>query len=318
MGTAMATHLAGRGHRVHLWMRHPDDVAAITATGASPHLPSVPLPDRVVATSDAADLLTAEALLVAIPSKFLRGQLRQLATVLRERSQPVISVVKGLEVDTFARPSAIIRDELGERPVACLSGPSHAEEIAVGLPASLVAASDEADWARRVQTLATGLRFRVYTNDDLTGTELAGGLKNIMGLAAGISDGIGYGDNAKAALLTRATAEMQRFGAAMGADAATFAGLAGIGDLITTCTSRHGRNRAVGQRLGQGERLEAILDDMGGSVAEGVPTTQAVHALARSRGWELPIVAEVHAVLFDGKSPTDACDSLMTRPLRAE
>jgi glycerol-3-phosphate dehydrogenase (NAD(P)+) len=230
---------------------------------------------------------------------------------------PVVSVIKGIESGTLSRPSMIMSETLGPRPVIVLSGPCHAEEAARRLPASLVAASEDADWAVRVQDAFTTDRFRVYTNRDVIGVEVAGALKNVIAIAAGISDGLGYGDNAKSALMTRGIVEMMRFGVALGAQPTTFWGLAGIGDLITTCVSPHGRNRRVGERLARGETLAAISTEMTG-VAEGVSTCPAVIGLASKHGVEMPIATEVHRVLFEGKDPVEATDSLMQRPPKSE
>lgn len=280
-------------------------------------LPGVPIPDSVQITADVAEAADgARFLVAAIPSKFLRAALTAIAGRLADDC-PVISVIKGLELDTFLRPSEIIAEVLGPRAVVALGGPSHAEEIARRLPASVVAAGDDLALARDVQEMFTTDRFRVYTNPDITGVELAGALKNVIAIAAGICDGLDYGDNAKSALMTRGLVEITRFGCAFGAEPATFAGLAGMGDLITTCISPYGRNRMVGRRLGRGESLDAIVDSMSG-VAEGVTTTKSVFGLAERKGIEMPITAEVHAVLFEGKSPVEATDSLMARPLKEE
>jgi glycerol-3-phosphate dehydrogenase (NAD(P)+) len=198
-----------------------------------------------------------------------------------------------------------------------LSGPSHAEEVGRGLPTSVVAASTDDALARRVQKLFSSDRFRVYTSPDVVGVEIAGALKNVIAIAAGIGDGLGSGDNAKAALMTRGLVEMSRLGAALGARKSTFSGLSGLGDLVTTCTSRFGRNRELGERIGRGESLEAILAGMA-KVAEGVPTTKAVRALARKLGVEVPITSEVHRILFGGKDPRVAVRDLMRRGKKAE
>jgi glycerol-3-phosphate dehydrogenase (NAD(P)+) len=229
----------------------------------------------------------------------------------------VLSLATGLEVDTFSRPTEIIPQVIGERPVATLSGPSHAEEVSRGLPTSVVVASADYELARWVQSHFRGERFRVYTNDDLVGVELGGALKNVIGIAAGISDGLGFGDNTKSALLTRGLAEIARFGVALGAEHETFFGLAGIGDLITTCISRHGRNRAVGERLGKGEKLAAILASMK-MVAEGVYTTRSVHDRAARMGIDVPITSEVYRVLYEDKNPLHAVTDLMLRTPRGE
>ncbi|MGL4554808.1 MAG: NAD(P)H-dependent glycerol-3-phosphate dehydrogenase, partial [Gemmataceae bacterium] len=244
------------------------------------------------------------------------------ATMQRVRAEggvprAVVSLTKGIEVGTFARPSQILAEVLGTDEVAVLSGPSHAEEVSRGLPTSVVAASADETLAVAVQRHFSTGRFRVYSNLDPVGVELAGALKNVMGLAAGICDGLGYGDNARAALMTRGLVEMTRFGVASGAEPATFAGLAGLGDLITTCVSPHGRNRAVGVRLGRGERLADILGGMS-QVAEGVTTTKAVHDRAEQAGLDLPICAEAYRVLYEGKPPVEAVAALMGRSPKGE
>ena len=318
MGTAMALHLVDLGHAVTLWTRTGAKAERLRSERSNPLLPGHPLPAALSITADAAAAVAADWHLLAVPSKYLRAQLETLSASLGDRPRRFISVIKGIENDSLARPTQIVAETLPATSLTCLSGPSHAEEIAAKQPTSMVAASEDEAAAAAVQELFNSDRLRVYTNRDLTGVELAGALKNVFGLAAGICDGIGFGDNAKAALLTRAVTEMQRFGAAFGAAEDTFAGLAGIGDLIATCTSRHGRNRSVGERLGRGESLDQILDSMGGSVSEGVPTTASIFAMSRRRGIEMPIVDEVHAVLFDGKSVASAAASLLTRPVRSE
>lgn len=319
MATACAVLLSDHADAtVSLWVRSPEHLEELKTQRENRRLlPGVKIPPCVDITADiAAAVDQADLLLAAIPTKYLRETLTEIAPALT-RHRPVISVIKGLENDTFLRPSQIIEETLGSRSVVVLSGPSHAEEIARRLPASVVAASGDISLARRVQGLFSTDRFRVYTNQDLIGVELAGALKNVIAIAAGICDGLGFGDNAKSALMTRGIVEMQRFGVALGAEAQTFNGLAGIGDLITTCISPHGRNRAVGERLGRGEQLDAILASMD-AVAEGVNTTRSVHDLAGQRGIELPITAAVHAVLFEGQSPLEATTSLMDRPPKGE
>lgn len=281
-------------------------------------LPGVNLPDSISITADlSAALAGTELLIVAVPTAFLRSALVAVAKNLPAKC-PIVSVVKGIENGTFLRPSEIIRQTLGDhRPVAALCGPSHAEEFARRLPCSVVVAATDATLARTVQEAFTTDRFRVYTNPDLIGVELAGALKNVIAIAAGICDGLKYGDNAKAALLTRGIVEITRFGVALGAQAETFAGLAGIGDLITTCYSRFGRNRFVGERLGQGARLDDILKEIKG-VAEGVATCRSVFDMFRARGIDMPITTEVYRVLFENKPAAAATESLMMRPLRSE
>ncbi len=319
MATACAIVLAEHsGQAVSIWARNPDfarDMATLRFNRRL--LPDVRIPDGIEITSDVeAAVAGADVFIAAIPTAFLRQALTDISEKLPS-GVPVVSTIKGLENETFARPSEIITSVLGPRPVAVLGGPCHAEEAARRLPASVVIASDNEAFAAQAQSLFATDRFRVYTNRDLIGVELAGALKNVIAIAAGTCDGLGYGDNAKSALITRGLAEMTRFGKAMQADEKTFFGLAGLGDLITTCVSRHGRNRAVGERLGKGESLTDILASMT-AVAEGVTTARSIHNLATERGIDMPITRQVFAVLFEGKSPAAATDSLMQRPQRGE
>ncbi|WP_437187396.1 NAD(P)H-dependent glycerol-3-phosphate dehydrogenase [Planctomicrobium sp. SH668] len=319
MATAIAILLSEHaGQDVSIWTRNEEAAKRILKSRQNEKLlPGISIPERVQITHDIQEAVDgSEFLVAAIPSQFLRSTLETLAPHLT-KNRPVISVVKGIENSTFLRPSQIIEEILGSRTVVSLTGPSHAEEIARRLPASVVAASGDVAFAQKVQSLLSTDRFRIYTNQDLIGAELAGALKNIIGIAAGICDGLGYGDNAKSALMTRGIVEISRFGIAMGAEAETFAGLAGIGDLITTCISRHGRNRMVGERLGRGETLQQILGSME-SVAEGVSTTRAVHDLAEQKGIDMPITTQVYRVLFEGVSPREVTDNLMNRPHRGE
>jgi len=319
MGTSCAVLLAEQpGRDVRLWSRNPEHAAQMHAARENAKLlPGVPLGKNITVTSSVADATAGtDFIVVAIPTAYLRNTLTPLRPGIREQV-PLVSVVKGLELSTFLRPSEILREVLGERDVVTLCGPSHAEEIARRLPASVVVAGTNLAVAEQVQAMFTTDRFRVYTNKDIVGVELSAALKNVVAIAAGISDGLKYGDNAKAALLTRGIVEITRFGITLGADPETFAGLAGIGDLITTCFSRFGRNRRVGERLGMGTPLSQILTELNG-VAEGVTTCRSVHDLARSRGIDLPIINEVYQVLFEGKSPEAATNSLMLRPPRSE
>lgn len=319
MATAIAILLADHADQaVSMWARTEKTAQHLRQQRTNDRLlPGIRIPDQVEITHDARSAINdAEFLVAAIPSQYLRGTLESLSDVLRG-DRPVISVVKGIENETFLRPSQIIEETLGSSVVVALTGPSHAEEIARRLPASVVAASGDVALARQVQSMLSTERFRVYTNQDLIGAELAGALKNIIGIAAGISDGLGYGDNAKSALMTRGIVEISRFGVTLGAEPETFAGLAGIGDLITTCISPYGRNRLVGERLGRGETLLQILQTMD-SVAEGVSTTRAVFHLAEQKGIDMPITEQVYRVLFEGVSPQAATDQLMNRPARDE
>jgi len=318
MGTALALLFERRGAAVQLWSRSAEGAASLARRRENErHLPGVAIPDSIGITSNACDATAAaDLIVVAVPSSFLRATLASLAERI-PRGVPVLSVVKGIEEVSFARPSRIVVELLGDRPVSVLSGPSHAEEIARGLPASVVVGGGDQRLNTAVSEALNGPSFRVYTNPDVAGVELAGALKNILGLAAGICDGLGFGDNAKAALLTRGLVEMARFGVALGGREETFRGLAGVGDVITTCYSRFGRNRSVGTRVGRGEPLAAILAGMV-DVAEGVPTTRSVRGMAADRGIAMPITSEVYAILFEAKSPRAAVSDLMLRDPKGE
>ena len=319
MGTACSIVLAEHaGRSISIWARDDAYAQQIQQDRENKRLlPGFALPDAVTVTSNLAEAVAdTDYIVVSIPTAFLRAALTLHKGVL-PNDVPYISVIKGIENKTFCRPSEIISQTLGNDQVIVLAGPSHAEEFARRLPTSVVAASEDLSLAKRTQELFNTDRFRVYTNDDMVGVELGGALKNVLAIAVGIGDGLGFGDNAKSGLMTRGLVEMTRFGAALGADSNTLFGLAGIGDLITTCISKFSRNRHVGERLGQGQSLEQILGDMS-AVAEGVRTTQSVYELAEEHNIDMPITREVHAVLFDGKDPASATNSLMCRPPRGE
>jgi len=319
-GTAIALLLAQNpNHRVTLWSAREENGRLLQECRENVLLlPGVPIPLSIDLTTDAkAALADAELWIFAIPTVYLRSTLERLAPLLPQQRPPGLSLAKGVENGTFLRPSEILCQMLALEHVAVLSGPSHAEEVSLGLPASVVAASEDLDLARGIQERFSTDRFRVYTNLDVIGVELGGALKNVIGIAAGISDGLGFGDNAKAALLSRGLAEMARFGVAHGAELHTFFGLAGMGDLITTCMSRHGRNRHVGERLGRGEKLADILSGMK-MVAEGIYTARSVHERAVRMGLDLPITTEVHRVLYEDKDPLTAVQHLMLREPKPE
>ncbi len=315
-GTAIALHLARR-HRVVLWSARPENARLLRERRENVHyLPGVSLPPNIELTENAADAIDADLFIAAVPTVYLRATLAPLAPVLG-KDRPIVSLAKGVENRTFQRPTEILREILATDRVAALSGPSHAEEVSRGLPTSVVVASANTDLSRSVQQWFSDERFRVYTNRDVVGVELGGALKNVIGIAAGISDGLRFGDNTKAALLTRGMAEMARFGVALGANRETFFGLAGVGDMITTCVSSHGRNRRVGERLGRGEKLSAILADMK-MVAEGVATARSVHEQAALLGIDMPITDEVFRVLYEDKDPRAAVTDLMGREPKGE
>ncbi|HUU61880.1 MAG TPA: NAD(P)H-dependent glycerol-3-phosphate dehydrogenase [Acidimicrobiia bacterium] len=318
-GTALALLAAARAE-VRLWAREPEVVASVREKGEnSLFLPGHPLPAALTCTSDLAEALAgAEVVMMAVPSHGFRAVLRA-ATPDLPRQAPVVSVTKGIEQGTLKRMTEIILEETGADPgrVGVLTGPNLAREIADGQPAATVVAMSDEGRALAIQALFMGPTLRVYTNPDVIGCEAAGALKNVMAIAAGMAHGLGYGDNSAAALMTRALAELTRLGVAMGGRPLTFAGLAGMGDLVATCISRHSRNRQVGVALGQGRHLDEIVADMQ-MVAEGVKTTEAVLALAGRHDIEMPIAAMVGAVLYENRNPADMVAGLMGRPAKAE
>jgi glycerol-3-phosphate dehydrogenase (NAD(P)+) len=318
-GTALAMHAARLGHPVGLWMREPDLVARMTERRDNPlFLPGVLVPEGVVPSDDLAEAVRGAAIAMAVvPTLHARAVYRRLAPLLPP-GVPVLLAAKGIEETTLALPSEVASEELGaDRRTAVLSGPSFAPEVARGVPTAVVVASEDLDLAVRLRDLLSSPALRFYANRDARGVQLAGALKNVIAIAAGVLDGLGLGHNALAALVTRGLAEISRLGAALGADPATFSGLAGLGDLVLTCTGALSRNRRVGQAIGRGERLEDVLS-RSPSVAEGVRTTPAARSLARRVGVEMPIVEEVHRLLFESGSPTEAVARLMSRPLTSE
>jgi glycerol-3-phosphate dehydrogenase (NAD(P)+) len=317
-GTALALVLLGNGHAVTVWGIEPDYMEQVASARRNPrYLDGIDLPEGMAFSSDLAQCLPrADVVLLATPTIYLRSVCGMVSSHLKP-DHLVINVAKGIEEGSLLLGSGIVREVCGDRPVVGLYGPSHAEEVARRLPTTVVATCTEPELAEQVQGLFMAPYFRVYTNTDTVGVELGAALKNVIAIAAGICDGLGFGDNAKSALLTRGLAEIARLGVAMGARAETFAGLTGLGDLITTCISPYGRNRAVGMRIAGGESLEDILGSME-QVAEGVRTTRSVCALAGRHGVPMPIARAVHAVLFDGLDPREAGRDLMERAPRPE
>lgn len=318
MGTLCCLLLAENASRIRWWGRSPSTMADIArARENRRYLPGYALSDSVRVTSDPADALDgADLLVVAIPCQFIRNALVELCEFVSPTTE-AISVAKGIEVGTLLRPTEIIRDVLEERPTATLSGPSIAPEVAAGLPAALVAAGADDHLAETVQRLFSTKTVRVYTNRDVVGVELAGAMKNVIALAAGMIDGLAMGHNAKASLLARGLVEISRLGDAMGASRETFAGLAGLGDLVTTCFSPMGRNRSAGEAFGQGKTLDEVTAATI-SVIEGIPTTRSVLALAKLENVEMPITRAVHDVIFEGKDPRHAIADLMAREKKTE
>ena len=304
-----------------LWGRNPAIVDAVAHRHENPaYLPGIALPEQLRATSDLAEACVgAEVLIMAVPSHGFRAVLERAAPFV-DVEAPVVSLAKGIENETMLRMSEVILEVLPLHDpdrVAVLTGPNLAIEIAEGQPAASVIACRDPATARQLQQLCSSSRFRVYTNPDVVGCEIAGALKNVIAIAAGAAAGLGYGDNTQAALITRGLAELARLGSALGGEAMTFAGLAGLGDLVATCTSPKSRNRSVGFELGRGRSLDAIVAETN-MVAEGVKSTPAVLELARRVGIEMPIASLVGAVLTDGRNPADLVPELMLREAKAE
>ena len=317
-GSALALVLNERGVQVRLAVHDAAYAAEMARTRRNPrYLPGIELPQRVeVTAADRAD--DDEAVVFSVvPSQFLRATLERWKPTLLKKRRVFVTATKGIEQDSLARPTEIVRAVLGDVPLVVLSGPSHAEEVARRMPTTVVAASADRGVGLRIQDLLNTERFRVYTNGDPLGVELGGALKNVISIAGGIVDGLGFGDNTKAALLTRGVVEMARLGMALGAQRETMFGLAGIGDLITSCISPHGRNRSVGIRVGRGEKVADIVASMK-QVAEGVRTAAAVHDLAARHKVEMPICEQVFAVLHQDKDPSRAVRDLMGRQLKDE
>ncbi len=317
-GTALADLMARNGHHTTLWARETDVVADVNAHHRNTRfLSGVALSPNLTATDDlAAAVASANSITFVAPSHVLRGVIRSAAHAVREDAVLIVAT-KGIERESFALMTDIVAEELPGRSVVALSGPSFAAEVAQRQPTAVVAASRDAAAALRTQQLFSSPEFRVYTQRDVIGVELGGALKNVMAVATGVLDGLGLGFNPRAALITRGLAEMTRLGVALGAEASTFAGLAGMGDLVLTCTGSLSRNRTVGVEIGQGRPVEEVLHSRE-TVAEGVVTTQSAHALAQARGVEMPIVRTMHRILFEAMPPRDAIAELMARALRAE
>lgn len=320
-GTALAIVLAKKGHNVRLWVRRAEAAAQMIEERHNPsYLPGLEIPPNVVITSDLHDCARgADLWLMATPSQAVRSVAEALSDVATPDLR-IVSVAKGIENGTLLTTTQVIHQSLPIVPlehIVVLYGPSHAEEVAESKPTTIVAASHSLDTAYEVQDIFMTDRLRVYVNPDVMGVEIAGSVKNVLAIATGIAEGLGYGDNTKAAIVTRGLAEIRRLGMAMGAEAITFGGLAGIGDLVVTCMSRLSRNRHLGELIGRGMTLKQAESSMT-MVAEGVRTTQSVHQLAERHGIELPITAAVHKILFEGMAPQLAVDELMSREAKRE
>ncbi|MEH7303534.1 NAD(P)H-dependent glycerol-3-phosphate dehydrogenase [Neobacillus drentensis] len=315
-GTALAMVLADNGHEVRLWSHAEEQVKEINEQHTNKkYLPEIVLSELIVGYTSLRDALAGvDTLILAVPTKAIREVIGKIRGVHTE-PLTIAHVSKGIEPDSLMRISEIIKEEMPKellKDVVVLSGPSHAEEVSLRHPTTVAVTSENMEAAEKIQDLFINNNFRVYTNSDIIGVEIGGALKNIIALAAGITDGLGYGDNAKAALMTRGLAEIARLGTKMGANPLTFSGLAGIGDLIVTCTSVHSRNWRAGNLLGKGKTLNEVLDNMG-MVVEGVRTTKAAYQLAKKYDVNMPITFALYDVLFNGKNAIDAVDVLMAR-----
>ena len=316
-GIALAILLSENGHTVDAWSALPEEIDVLSKTRRNEHLGDVVIPDKICFTTDLAQACREKDLLVlSVPSVYTRSVAARMRPFLSE-GQLVVNVAKGIEERTLMTLAAQIREELPGADVAVLSGPSHAEEVSRKIPTAVVAAAEDKQTADRVQDSFMSPVFRVYTSPDIIGVELGGSLKNVIALAAGISDGLGCGDNTKAALLTRGMAEISRLGIKMGGQEGTFAGLSGMGDLIVTCTSMHSRNRRAGILIGQGKTAKEAMDEVK-MVVEGVYSAKAARLLGEKYQVDLPIIEAVNQVLFDGKSPGEALTNLMCRQRKEE
>jgi glycerol-3-phosphate dehydrogenase (NAD(P)+) len=314
-GTALANLLCQNGHAVTLWGHNALHLAQLRETRANPlYLPGIALSPQIQFQEQPAQAIQhAACLVIAVPSKFFR----EVTRLFSEFDGLAVSVTKGIEYETGLTMSALLKTTMPKAAAAALSGPTLALEVARNIPTVAVAAHPQPETARQVQFLFGRPAFRVYTSQDVTGVELGGAIKNVVALAAGVGDGLGFGDNSKAGLITRGLAEMRRLGVARGASAETFSGLSGLGDLTVTCYSRLSRNRAFGERIGRGEKVEAILANTP-SVAEGYPTARAAFQLARKLGIVTPIIDEVHAMLYQGKEVRQTVQDLMGREPKPE
>ncbi|MCL2592130.1 MAG: NAD(P)H-dependent glycerol-3-phosphate dehydrogenase [Defluviitaleaceae bacterium] len=316
-GTALATVLLNNGHNVMLWSFSQEEVDYMQKNKKNALLPHVELSEKLHITSDrAVATKDAEIIVFVTPTKFARVTLEGFKGLLKEDAL-IINASKGLEEGTLERLSEVISEIYPQNTVAVISGPSHAEELVEGMPTMLTAAATDIEVAKIVQDLFMNEKLRIYTNTDIVGVELGGALKNIIALATGISDGVGYGDNTKAALMTRGLSEISRLGIAMGARQETFSGLSGVGDLIVTCTSMLSRNRRCGILLGQGKSVETAVSEIG-MVVEGLNTVKAAYQMALKYNIDMPIVNKIHSVISGERTPKDAMHDLMTRERKEE
>ena len=319
-GTTLALVLDQNNHSVACWSFFEEDIEAIKKTGKNEKfLPGVSIPESIKFTNSLIDSIAhAKVIVVAVPSHVVRSVIESLKNKIRS-DMIWVSVAKGIENESLLRVSEVLREagKIKKDNIAVLSGPSHAEEVSRKIPTAIVSASKSIETAQLIQKLFMTPYFRVYSNIDIVGVEIGGAFKNIIAIAAGICDGAGFGDNTKAALMTRGLVEIHRLGVKLGAKPDTFAGLAGMGDLIVTCMSKHSRNRYVGEQIGKGRKLQDILDEMV-MVAEGVKTTKSGFNIAQKYKLDMPITIEVYKTLFEDKPPIEAMKELMTRESKME
>jgi glycerol-3-phosphate dehydrogenase (NAD(P)+) len=317
-GTTLAVLLSKKGYSVTLWGAFTGYTKTMIKTRSNPRfLPGIKIPLSVVIDSDIKKATAnKEIIVLAIPSQYTRAVLKKIAGNFSKKTV-FLSVIKGIEISSSMRMSEVIYAELGKVKLAVLSGPTIAQEVARGIPTTAVAASSDKNTRKTIQEIFSTERFRVYTNSDVIGVELGGSLKNVIAIACGVSDGLGFGTNTKAAILTRGVAEISRLGKAMGAKLKTFSGISGLGDLVTTCISQQSRNRMVGELIGKGKNLKEICRNMQ-MVAEGVPTAKSAYALSLKYRIDMPIITQVYYLLYKNKSPRQAVKDLMTRKSKEE
>lgn len=317
-GTALSLVLNSKGHSVNLWMRRKEQYDEIMIKRENhKYLPNVYIPKEIKVFNDLIDAIkNSDIIVLAIPTQKVREIIKSIKSHVNS-GQIIVNVAKGIEEKTQLTISQIVAEELPQQPYAILSGPSHAEEVVKDIPTTIVVASKERRIAEYIQEVFITSFFRVYTNPDVIGVELGGALKNVIAFGAGVADGLGFGDNARAALMTRGITEVARLGNAMGANMSTFAGLSGIGDLIVTCTSMHSRNRRAGILIGEGKNLKETLEEIG-MVVEGITTTGVAYKLSKEYNIEMPITQEIYKVLYEDKDPKEAVTNLMTRSRKHE
>lgn len=311
-GLALAVMLDNNGHSVNVWSAFESEIEDIRRDGENKKkLPGVKIKDSITLTSDISTVLDSDVVIFGVPTGFVRSVAKQAAPFITENTV-ILNTSKGLEDKTFKRMSEVLHEELPNSPIVILTGPSHAEEVGIGMPTTVVVASDNSKYSDYIQSIMSNIALRIYINDDVVGSELGGSLKNIIALCAGICDGMGFGDNTKAALMTRGITEIARLGVKMGGKRDTFAGLSGIGDLIVTCTSMHSRNRRAGILIGQGVSPDEAVKQIG--TVEGYTCTKVAYELSQSVGVVMPITEQCYNVLFNGLDPKTALRNLMGRP----